>query len=87
MTGQVLVGKVGSVVRAVRGGALPGEVRVVIEGIPHFYLAYCPDPIALHVDVLVINNRGSRQIDVEPWTHLGPDVGDVGDVGGRTEGQ
>lgn len=67
MTGQSLVGKVGSVVKAIRGGQLPGEVRLVIQGIPHYLLAYCGEPVASGADVLVIHNRGSRQIDVEPW--------------------
>ena len=40
MRGQSLVGKVGLVVTAVRGGDLPGEIRVVVQGIPHHYLAY-----------------------------------------------
>jgi hypothetical protein len=65
--GQTLVGKVGSVVRAVRGGTLPGEIRVVVQGLPHFYIAYCAEPVAVGAQVLVINNRGSRQVDVEPW--------------------
>jgi membrane protein implicated in regulation of membrane protease activity len=69
VTGQSLVGKIGQVVRAVRGGSRPGEVRVVVEGIPHVYLAYCADPIPTDTTVLVINTRGARQIDVEPWTH------------------
>ena len=71
VTGQSLVGKVGEVVRAVRGGGRPGEVRVVVEGVPHYYLAYCADPIPADTTVLVINARGARQIDVEPWSHPG----------------
>jgi hypothetical protein len=67
VTDQAVVGKVGCVVRAVRGGPLPGEARVVIAGLPHYYIAFCDEPLAIGVDVLVINNRGSRQIDVEPW--------------------
>jgi hypothetical protein len=67
VTGQSLVGKVGSVVKAIRGGQLPGEVRLVIQGIPHYLLAYCGEPVASGADVLVIHNRGSRQVDVEPW--------------------
>ena len=79
MTSQALVGKVGLVVRAVRGGSLPGEVRVVIEGIPHYYIAYCAEAVANGAEVLVIHNRGSRQIDVEPWSQLQPDIDDVRD--------
>jgi membrane protein implicated in regulation of membrane protease activity len=71
VTGQSLVGKVGQVVRAVRGGNRPGEVRVVVEGVPHYYLAYCAHPIPADTTVLVINARGARQIDVEPWSQPG----------------
>ena len=74
---QVLVGKVGSVIAPVRGGELPGEVRVVVEGIAHYYLAYCANAVAVGTEVLVINNRGSRQIDVEPWPQSPLDVDDV----------
>jgi hypothetical protein len=83
MTSQSLVGKVGSVVRAVRGGSLPGEVRLVIAGLPHIYIAYCGDPLAVGTEVLVINNRGARAIDVEPW-QLSPGIEGVH---GATEGQ
>jgi hypothetical protein len=77
VTSQELVGKIGSVVRAVRGGSLPGEVRLVIEGMPHYYIAYCAEAVAIDMQVLVINNRGSREIDVEPWSQLRPDIDDV----------
>jgi hypothetical protein len=79
---QALVGRQGSVVIAVRGGNLPGEVRVVVEGIAHYYLAYAATAIPAGVDVLVINNRGARQVDVEPWPSLPQD----GDVHGVEEG-
>jgi membrane protein implicated in regulation of membrane protease activity len=64
---QTLVGRVGTVVNAIRGGARPGEVRVRVEGIAHYYLAYAATAIPAGAEVLVINNRGARQVDVEPW--------------------
>lgn len=67
VAGQELVGKLGSVVVRVRGGDLPGEVRVVVGGLPHYYLAYCPHPVAVGVQVLVVCVRGARKVDVEPW--------------------
>jgi membrane protein implicated in regulation of membrane protease activity len=66
---QSLVGKVGTVVHPVRGGERPGEVRIVVDGFPHYYLAYAETALAAGVEVLVINNRGARQVDVEPWPH------------------
>jgi membrane protein implicated in regulation of membrane protease activity len=75
VTGQALVGKVGSVTMRVRGGPLPGEVRLVVQGIPHYYIAYCGQALAVGEQVLVINNRGARQLDVEPWQQSGMDDG------------
>lgn len=64
-----LIGRVGIVSEAVRGGKLPGEVRIVVQGLPHFYLAFCDEPLAVGRQVLIIHSRGSRQLDVEPWAH------------------
>ncbi len=68
MRGQALVGKVGVVITAVRGGERAGEIRVVVAGTPHHYLAFATDPIPVGTQVLVINFRGHRQVDVEPWS-------------------
>jgi membrane protein implicated in regulation of membrane protease activity len=64
---QALVGKVGTVITAIRGGEGAGEVRVLVDGLAHYYLAYAATAIAAGTEVLVIFNRGARQIDVEPW--------------------
>jgi membrane protein implicated in regulation of membrane protease activity len=66
--GQSLVGKIGVVVTAIRGGAGAGEIRVVAQGVPHHYLAYAAGPLPAGAHVLVINFRGARQVDVEPWS-------------------
>lgn len=68
MRGKALVGKVGVVTTAVRGGDRAGEIRVVAGGIPHHYLAYAAEPIPVGAHALVINYRGARQVDVEPWS-------------------
>jgi membrane protein implicated in regulation of membrane protease activity len=65
--GQSLVGKVGVVVTPVRGGDRPGEIRVVVQGVPHHYLAYAAQPLPSGTHVLVVRFRGARQFDVEPW--------------------
>ncbi|MCW2528190.1 MAG: hypothetical protein JWM76_3050 [Pseudonocardiales bacterium] len=77
MNVQSVVGKVGRVATRVRGGELPGEVRVVLAGIPHYYLGFSSTPLAEGTPVLVINDRGARQIDVEPWEHSNLDVDDA----------
>ena len=82
MRGQALVGRVGTVVSAVRGGDGPGEVRVVVEGMAHYYIAYAAMAVPAGAAVLVINHRGARQVDVEPWPRMPAD----GDVSGATEG-
>lgn len=57
-------------VSAVRGGSLPGEVRVVVEGIAHYFIAYAAAAVPAGAEVLVINYRGARQVDVEPWPRM-----------------
>jgi membrane protein implicated in regulation of membrane protease activity len=64
---QALVGKVGTVITAIRGGERAGEVRLMVDGMAHYYLAYAATTIAAGAEILVINNRGARQVDVEPW--------------------
>lgn len=77
-------GRLGRVVHRVRGGAAPGEVRVVHDGMSHDYLAYSPQPVPAGTQVLVVHDRGSRQIDVEPWDIPAPDVpGTAGRAGGH----
>ena len=70
MRSSTLVGRTGTVVHAVRGSAGPGEIRVVVAGIAHYYIAFATTAIPLGTEVLVINSRGDRQVDVEPWTGL-----------------
>jgi hypothetical protein len=77
MASQSPVGKVGSVIQAVRGGDLPGEVRLAIGGFMHYYIAYAQSPIPSGADVLIINNRGARSVDVEPWPHQPTDTDDA----------
>lgn len=67
MADQSLIGKVGTVVRAVRGGGLPGEIRILDGGEPTLLMAYCEQPIDVDARVRVVGSRGSRQVDVAPW--------------------
>jgi membrane protein implicated in regulation of membrane protease activity len=64
---EYLVGKLGSVVRTVRGGRLPGEVRVVIAGSPDLFLAYSDEMLEAGTRIKIVRSRGSRQVDVEAW--------------------
>jgi membrane protein implicated in regulation of membrane protease activity len=65
--GRALVGKVGEVVSTIRGGDLAGEIRVVVQGVPHHYLAYAAQELPAGTHVLIVHFRGERQVDVEPW--------------------
>jgi hypothetical protein len=67
MADQSLVGMLGSVVRTVRGGRMPGEVRVVEAGMPVMVMAFCEQELPVATRVRVVHSRGSRQVDVEPW--------------------
>ncbi len=67
MATRSLVGTLGTVHLRVRGGEKCGEVRIVVGGLPHYYLAYSPHAIDAGTDVVVIHDRGGRQVDVEPW--------------------
>jgi membrane protein implicated in regulation of membrane protease activity len=70
VTRQSLVGKIGTVINPVRGGTRPGEVRVVVQGMPHYYIAYSAVEVPAGAEVIIINSRGARQVDVEPWPKL-----------------
>ncbi len=62
------VGCIGVITVATRGQAGPGEVLVKIRGGSEAFLAWSPEPLAKGTSVLVINERGSRAVDVSAWT-------------------
>lgn len=61
------MGSVGTVVRAIRGGRMPGEIRVIDGGEIVLLMAYSPEPVPEGRRVRVVHSRGSRQVDVGPW--------------------
>jgi hypothetical protein len=67
-----VVGKLGTVVTRIRGGELPGEVRVTVRGTHETLIAYSAAPVEQHETVLVFHSRGHRAVDVEPapWAEL-----------------
>lgn len=67
MTDQGLVGREGRVITAIGGSAKPGEIRVVVDGLPQYLIAYAEEPIEVDGPVLVIDSRGAGQFDVVPW--------------------
>jgi membrane-bound ClpP family serine protease len=65
---DALIGAIGVIIVATRGEAGPGEVLVKIRGGSEAYLAWSAEPIPKGATVLVINNRGTRTVDVSAWT-------------------
>jgi hypothetical protein len=75
---ESLIGSIGVLVIATRGAQGPGEVLLKIRGGSEAYLAWSAEPIPKGSTVLVINNRGSRSVDVSAWADpLLPFPGDV----------
>ena len=62
-----LIGAIGVIIIATRGSKGPGEVLVKIRGGSEAFIAWSAEPIPRGSTVLVINNRGTRTVDVSPW--------------------
>ena len=76
---ESLIGAIGVVLIATRGAEGPGEVLVKIRGGSEAFIAWSAEPIPRGSTVLVINNRGTRTVDVSPWIDpLNPFPGDAG---------
>jgi hypothetical protein len=61
------IGCIGVITLATRGAAGPGEVQVGIRGGSESFIAWSPEPLAKGTTVLVIEERGGRQVDVSEW--------------------
>ena len=64
---ESLIGSIGVLIIATRGAVGPGEVLVKIRGGSEAFIAWSAEPLARGSTVLVINNRGTRTVDVSPW--------------------
>ncbi|HVB43117.1 MAG TPA: hypothetical protein VNF47_10485 [Streptosporangiaceae bacterium] len=62
------IGCTGVITVPTRGAAGPGEVLVKIRGGTETFIAWSPEPLAKGTTVLVIEERGTRTVDVSPWT-------------------
>jgi hypothetical protein len=75
---ESLIGSIGVLSIATRGAAGPGEVMVKIRGGSEAFIAWSAEPIPRGSTVLVINNRGTRAVDVSAWIDpLDPFPGDA----------
>lgn len=64
---ESLIGSIGVITVATRGANGPGEVHVKIRGGSESFIAWSDEPIPRGATVLVINNRGTRTVDVSAW--------------------
>lgn len=68
---EEVTGKSGTVTTRIRGGDLPGEVRVAIRGGTESFIAYADHEIPREVTVLVYRSRGNRSVDVVEFAETG----------------
>ena len=66
------MGKRGEVVVRIEGESGPGEVSLLVDGMRERYFAHAPEEVPVGRRVLVVHDRGDRNVDVELWTL--PDV-------------
>jgi membrane protein implicated in regulation of membrane protease activity len=64
---EALIGCVGKLIVATRGAAGPGEVMVRVRGGSEAFIAWSDEPLPAGSTVLVIDSRGHRAVDVQPW--------------------
>jgi hypothetical protein len=79
---EAVIGRVGVLTVGTRGTAGPGEVLVKVRGGSETFLAWSDEPLSPGAAVLVIESRGTRQVDVIEWTDpLDAPVSGTGGVG------
>ena len=64
---DAVIGCTGELLIATRGPAGPGEVLVRVRGGSEAFLAWSDEPLARGATVLVVESRGTRQVDVIEW--------------------
>ncbi|GAA2743932.1 MULTISPECIES: hypothetical protein [Kitasatospora] len=72
---EAVIGCPGVLMIATRGADGPGEVLVRIRGGSESFLAWSEEPLPRGTTVLVIESRGTRQVDVMAWTDPTADPG------------
>ncbi|MBY8886922.1 hypothetical protein K7472_18960 [Streptomyces sp. PTM05] len=79
---EAVVGCAGVLLVGTRGAAGPGEVLVRVRGGSEAFLAWSAEPLPKGANVLVVESRGTRQVDVIEWADpLDALAGDTGDAG------
>jgi hypothetical protein len=71
VVGEVsVIGCVGPLIVATRGHEGAGEVLLNLRGAREAYLAWSDEPLPRGTEVLVIDVRGPRTVQVEAWPGL-----------------
>lgn len=79
---EAVIGCIGTLTIGTRGSAGPGEVLVRIRGGSEAFLAWSTEALPKGTQVLVIESRGTRQVDVVEWADpLDALAGDAGGAG------
>jgi hypothetical protein len=69
-----LLGRIGVLVIGTRGSEGAGEVLLKIRGGSETYLAWSDEPLPKGATVLVVESRGTRMVDVTPWSDPFPAI-------------
>jgi len=64
---DAVIGCTGHLLIGTRGAAGPGEVVVRVRGGTEAFLAWSEEPLTKGTTVLVVDSRGTRQVDVISW--------------------
>lgn len=64
---DAVIGRTGELLIGTRGSVGPGEVLVRIRGGTEAFLAWSEEPLPKGATVLVVESRGTRQVDVIEW--------------------
>jgi hypothetical protein len=64
---NAVVGCLGVLTIATRGAAGPGEAHVKVRGGSETFMAWSDEPLPRGTDILVIESRGTRTVDVVRW--------------------
>lgn len=64
---EAVIGRTGTLLVGTRGPDGPGEVLVRVRGGTEAFLAWSDVQLPKGAHVLVVDSRGSRQVDVIEW--------------------
>ncbi|WP_280505716.1 hypothetical protein [Nocardia farcinica] len=70
MSDENPVGKIGLLTLGTRGQEGAGQVELAIRGGRETYTAWSAEPLPSKSTVLVVADRGGRNLDVVPWVAL-----------------